>query len=268
MIVPRYNQLRLPLLRRLLGMLYGIERLTVPRVDHVRRRLTPILAGRDGAFRLADFGCGLADHLFYYAARHRRAAFVGVDHQETNVLVSRAYQRLLGLDNVDFVHADLSTLDISLDADVALCLSVLQYVDNLDDALRGLGRHLTRDGVLVLYQDVHDSRTRGVTTAIEGARQYTTAEVSAGLTRTGFTIEQQACCEGVMAQLATGAIRGTLTAMKRNTLVGSALAVPLVLASPLVLLGLWLDARMAHRSGAALLVIARRNAVNSTSGEA
>ena len=261
----RYNYFRLPLIRALLRLVYAIEMMTVLRVRHVRRALDGVLSRFDRPFSLLDMGCGLADYLFLYAPSYRHARFVGVDNVEDNILVCRAYQRLLGLDNVTFIHDDLGTVRTAARQDVALCITVLQYVDHVKPALKNIHDNLVDGGVFVLYQDVYragregsDARPAGYGVRPEQARKYTADEILTEVANAGFVVDDIIFCQGFFARHAEAMMKGVLNTAKLHPRVGIVLVLAAIGSYPIYLLVLWLDFRATHKTGAGLLVVARR----------
>jgi SAM-dependent methyltransferase len=269
----RYNYFRLPFIRALLRMVYAIEMLTVLRVWHVRRTLDDLLGSFGRNFSVLDMGCGLADYLFLYASSYPQARFVGVDNVEDNILVCRAYQRLLKLENVAFLHADLGAVQTAAAQDVVLCITALQYVDQLGLAFRNIHDNMVVGGVLVLYQDVYRSRdeesaTRRASYGVrpESVRKYTAAEILTEVANAGFSVDSIRYCQGFFARHAEAMFRGALNTARWSSWVG-AVAVGIALGLfPIYLLVLWLDFVTTHKSGGGLLVVARRTPAASRSG--
>ena len=252
----RYHHFRLPLLRWLIGLTYAAEWMTVQRVWHIRRRLTPLLTGSVPLVRMIDVGCGLGDHLFFYARHYPETQCVGIDHELANILVCRAYRRLLGLTNLTFDYADFVASSGNADADLAICSSVLQYQPDLAAALRSVTRHLKPGGILLVYQDVAEGTASPL--SWETCRPLTRNHVLRSIGDAGCRIEYTECCEGVLAQMAQSALRVLLSSTKRHPVGGAVLLIILSITAPLYLLALWLDFLVPHRRGAAVLVLARR----------
>ncbi|AFY28586.1 class I SAM-dependent methyltransferase [Cyanobium gracile] len=72
-----------------------------------RHRLDPDLLNRQ--FSYLDLGCGHGLNLLFNAAAHPRARFYGLDLNPTHIAGARAKAEALGLGNVQFALADLTT---------------------------------------------------------------------------------------------------------------------------------------------------------------
>lgn len=97
-----------------------------------------------------DVGCGSGVMTFFAAQRSGRV--IGVDGAAEMLALCEERRRTRRLENVRFVQGLLPDLDEQgLDnADLIICSSVLEYVDDLDAALRRLARLLRPGGTLVL----------------------------------------------------------------------------------------------------------------------
>lgn len=257
----RFNHYRLPLLRALVRAMYSVEALTVLRIWNVRRLLDPFLASQQRSFRLLDLGCGLGDYLFQYAPAYPDAAFVGVDAFEPNVQVCRAVQSLRGLRNISFVQNDLSRYSPTDGIDVVLCITVLQYVDDLVGALKNAHNALHENGWLIVYQDVYDRRqsiaNRARRASLEEQKTYTSSEVLNAVRNAGFTSETVQFCQGTVGGNAEAALKIVLDTVKKHPVTGIILLPLAAGLYPLYVLALWLDYRTVHTRGEGLLVVAR-----------
>jgi ubiquinone/menaquinone biosynthesis C-methylase UbiE/GT2 family glycosyltransferase len=102
--------------------------------------------------RVIDLGCGSG--VFSFHAVERAGHVVGIDGAPEMIELCRQRQRERGLDRVQFIEARLPHLEgiegVGVgDADLVVCSSVLEYLDDLDAGLATLGR-LARPGGTVL----------------------------------------------------------------------------------------------------------------------
>ncbi len=72
-----------------------------------RHRLDPGLVST--GFRYLDLGCGHGLNLLFNAAAHPQASFYGLDLNPTHIAGATAKAEALGLSNVQFALADLTT---------------------------------------------------------------------------------------------------------------------------------------------------------------
>ena len=119
--------------------------------DHVAAVVT--MFGHDApgvaSARVLEVGCNDGANLLPMAARLRDATFTGCDIAPAAIGAAREAAGALGLDNVSFIHADLSTLEGG-PFDYIIAHGVYSWVDApVRDALFALARRtLSRNGIL------------------------------------------------------------------------------------------------------------------------
>lgn len=102
---------------------------------------------------VADLGCGPATQLAQVASLNPSTRFVGFDLSEPMLDNARAHVRACGLSNVEFRHANITTLDgvpaASFDAVVStMALHHLPRLDDLRACFRQINRILKPGGAL------------------------------------------------------------------------------------------------------------------------
>jgi 2-polyprenyl-3-methyl-5-hydroxy-6-metoxy-1,4-benzoquinol methylase len=95
-------------------------------------------------------GIGLFD---IYGARHRpEALFIGVDQDARRIELSRAAADRLGLDNVQFLCADVTRDLPAIQPDVVIAIDLLHHVPPAAQQLllAWTAQHLSRDGIVFI----------------------------------------------------------------------------------------------------------------------
>lgn len=261
---PRYNHYRLPLIRLLFALVYRLEMLTVLRTWNVQRALNRVLPRCGGRFRLLDLGCGLADYIFHYASAYPDATFVGVDELEDNIEVCAAFKRLQRLENVTFAIGDLNRFTLQPKADIVLCITVLQYVDDVSRALKNAHDALRVGGQLILYQDVYERQSEVMSDRAAFSRgtperqnAYTSRAILDSIASAGFVAVTYQFCQGRLVGSFEALLKSFLNVSRGHPWVAVLLAPVAAALYPLYLLALWIDYRTAHKTGEGLLVVAR-----------
>ena len=97
-----------------------------------------------------DIGCGSG--VMTFAAARSGGRVIGVDGAADMITLCEERRRTRRLDNVRFVQGRLSDLDEHdlTGADLIICSSVLEYVDDIDGALTILARLLRPGGTLLV----------------------------------------------------------------------------------------------------------------------
>jgi len=262
--LPRYNHYRLPLIKLLLALVYRLEMLTVLRTWNVQRALGRVLTGYGSRFSLIDLGCGLADYIFHYAGTYPDATFVGVDELEDNIRVCAAFQHLRRLRNVTFTVGDLNRVTFQQKADIVLCITVLQYVDDISQALKNVHDSLRDDGHLIVYQDVYEHQSELISDRAafsrgtpERQKAYTSRAILDSIAKAGFVTVTYQYCQGRLVGRFEKLLKSFLNASRKSPWITLILGPVAVALYPFYLLALWMDYRTSHEAGEGLLVVAR-----------
>jgi 2-polyprenyl-6-hydroxyphenyl methylase/3-demethylubiquinone-9 3-methyltransferase len=97
-----------------------------------------------------DMGCGSGAFTFYLASK--RLQVTGIDASETMIELCKNEQSAQSIDNIQFHTAVIPHFrDLPLHkADLIISSSVLEYVENLEEALTVFHKLLNDDGVLIV----------------------------------------------------------------------------------------------------------------------
>jgi len=122
--------------------------------------LVPGLADRLAAgVRVLDVGCGRGRILHRLATLFPASRFTGIDLSDEAIGYARAEATGQGLDNVDFVVADLSDFDTAAEPGAFDCITTFDAVHDQArplSVLKGIHRALKADGIY-LMQDIKGS---------------------------------------------------------------------------------------------------------------
>lgn len=92
-----------------------------------------------------DCGCGGGQHVSFVSPH--ATTVTGVD---LNALES-ARERTKSLTNVSLVEADIATMDLQRQFDVAYCIGVLHHTDNPDGSFRNIAKHVRLGGRVIVW---------------------------------------------------------------------------------------------------------------------
>ena len=99
------------------------------------------LRGRD----VLEAGCGGGQHTAFMAPVARSVTAVDLN------TVELARQRNRSFDNVSFVEADITTMDLGRRFDVVVCIGVIHHTDDPDGTFDNLYRHLRPGGRIIVW---------------------------------------------------------------------------------------------------------------------
>ncbi len=97
--------------------------------------------GRD----VLECGCGGRDHTFMVADLARTLTAVDLNTAELARSRNKQYT------NIEFVEADLATMNLGRCFDVAFCVGVIHHTDNPTRTFENIYRHLKPGGALIIY---------------------------------------------------------------------------------------------------------------------
>jgi predicted O-methyltransferase YrrM len=130
--------------RRLALQARIFERLTEDLLRH---------AGIGEGMDVLDIGCGVGD-VSFLAARlvGPNGSVVGIDRGDESVETARRRAKGLGLENVAFVTADVSSFEIDRKFDAAIGRLILLYLSDPSTILRRLSSRVRPGGVMVFQE--------------------------------------------------------------------------------------------------------------------
>lgn len=97
-----------------------------------------------------DCGCGGGQHTLFTAPYAKTVTAVDLNALEA------AKERTKDLRNVRFAEADLATMDLKEQFDIAYCIGVLHHTDDPRATLRNIVRHVKPGGRLILWVYSHE----------------------------------------------------------------------------------------------------------------
>lgn len=92
-----------------------------------------------------EAGCGGGQHTSFMAPVARSVTAVDLN------TVELARERNRGSDNVEFVEADIGTMDLGRQFDAVVCIGVIHHTDDPDRTFDNLYRHLKPGGRMIVW---------------------------------------------------------------------------------------------------------------------
>jgi len=118
--------------------------------DRVRGiHLQKALAGME-AKSILDAGCGPGNYAFYLAGRFPGAAIDAFDLEDGPVSTCKTVQEKIGTD-IRFYTENLLELEAAEKYDLALCIDVLEHIEEDEKAVENLSKALKKGGILCLH---------------------------------------------------------------------------------------------------------------------
>ena len=100
---------------------------------------------------ILDAGSGFGSFTYVIHKINPNYSLLGIDTNSGQVADGNEFVRRMELKNVFFRNMDLRTLDCPSAFDFILCVSVLEYIDDVDDILRRFSKALKPGGNLLIY---------------------------------------------------------------------------------------------------------------------
>lgn len=100
-------------------------------------------------FLVLDIGCGSGVFSFYSAERNKEV--IGIDASEKMLQICFEKLDELATKNVKFINGNIESLSQHVDhkADMVICSSVLEYIDDLDASIELIKQSMNVDGVFL-----------------------------------------------------------------------------------------------------------------------
>lgn len=92
-----------------------------------------------------ECGCGGGQHTSFIAPRAKHITAVDLN------TIELAKERNKNCDNIEFVEADIATMDLERQFDVVFAIGVIHHTDNPDKTVENLKRHVKSGGKLILW---------------------------------------------------------------------------------------------------------------------
>lgn len=139
--------------------------------------------------RILDVGCAIGNITQFYADRD---LVIGVDVVPDELAVAR---ERFGAENFEAYHMDVSSEDLlqfrERNLDTAVCLNVLEHVEDDVHALRNMSNTLVPGSRICLLVPVNKWLYGPMDAIDHHYRRYTKAELNAKVTEAGLTVEHQ-----------------------------------------------------------------------------
>jgi len=230
------------------------------RAGYVFRALRPWLDARTDPMTVLDAGCGEGFYSMRLAREYPHLSITAIDVEEEKIRRAKRAISALGLENIRPVVGSLLGLTEYDRYDLALCVDVLEHIEQDEEAARRLAVALKPGGALVVHVPQR------------GQRHYFGPQPDwhvYGHVREGYSLPelnallQRAGLEPVQHRHSFGSW-GALSSDLDERFYGFK---PLwLLLLPIVLALAWMDAQAKNRWGNGLLMIARKPTAGATQG--
>ncbi|MGE0683279.1 MAG: class I SAM-dependent methyltransferase [Candidatus Binatia bacterium] len=185
------------------------------------RNLSHLLPAQYNPKRVLDAGSGPGVMTFLLQQRYPAAVVVGVDLDGGEIAVCQAIARRANRD-VQFAVADLRALPWSGQFDLAICVDILEHLNDDDQALHELFQALTPGGRLLLHVPSRYRRypiyKKSINFDVPGHVRpgYDLDEIANKTRNAGFSVEECRLTYGFLESLANNVSYMITKARKRN----------------------------------------------------
>jgi len=142
----------------LIRLQHGLAWLMTLRFWHMLKIISPILSKKESGFVFIDAGCGSGEILFPLIRRFPDAHYCGVDLNENALTTCEKQKQHKKIDKLILKNIGIEHFESDNQADVIICASVLQYLDDPKKGLQNLAGSLKDDGQLIVYLPVNYKR--------------------------------------------------------------------------------------------------------------
>lgn len=253
----------------LLKWVYDLNYLTQLRKWYVMREWKSVLSSMPSPFTVVDFGCGEGQYIVPLTQQFASSTFIGADYHQPSVEL----MDLFSIPNLSGRILNLESDQLKEEADLALCIGVLQYIDNDQLALDNMFKSLRKNGQLLLYVPINGQFLTTIYKSIferfeqyesvnNRKRVYTEKEIIAKCENSGFIITQKVYTYGTAGKLSHELLNSCITLIvSGNYLLKIIAGICLVLFYPLVLLLMMVDYFSNKSDGNGLLLILEKTKI-------
>ncbi|MFY8020605.1 MAG: class I SAM-dependent methyltransferase [Bacteroidia bacterium] len=211
---------------------------------------------------ILDFGAGEAQYLVPYCKKHPNKIFYSLDNRQSNVQLAEAF----GINNLKAAHIDIENNSFSKQADLGLCVGVMQYLANDEAALANMNKSLKQGALLLLYVPINGifltriykkvfDRYEQYESINARKRVYTEHEICNKLVKAGFNISKKTFTYGDYGRYSHEILNTFSTLIFSGGLALKLIAlVLLLLFFPLIILLMLLDFNQKKKNGNGLLI--------------
>jgi 2-polyprenyl-6-hydroxyphenyl methylase/3-demethylubiquinone-9 3-methyltransferase len=116
----------------------------------------------DQDFNVFDIGCGSGIFSFYLMENNKNVT--AIDASTEMLKICQKKLEVSSKKNIDFINCDISSLEDALDkkADMIICSSVLEYLDDLDDSLLLIKKLMKKNAIFIFSMPNKKSISRRI----------------------------------------------------------------------------------------------------------
>ncbi|MBC7651003.1 MAG: class I SAM-dependent methyltransferase [Deinococcales bacterium] len=254
-----------PLLLRypkLIWVTYLSNYFTQLRKWYIIKEWQQILEQANENFVAIDFGSGECQYLVPFCSRFAHATFYATDINVSNIAFSNSLQ----IDNLKSVELDIEKKFIDVNANVAICVGVLHYIEDDRAALQNINKSLSAGALLLLYVPINGTIITQVYSYIfkkysqyeslnNRQRIYLESDITEKLLNTGFNIQSKKYAYGFWGRLSHELLNSFTTLVFSAVWPVKILAYcGLLLCLPIIILFMLFDFLSNNKTGNGLLI--------------
>ena len=136
---------------KLIWLTYLSNYVTQLRKWYIIKDWQQMLVSANENFKAIDFGSGECQYIVPFCSRFTKATFYAVDVNASNI----AFSSSLKIDNLKPIQLNIENQFIEINADMAICVGVMQYVKDDVAALKNINKSLKGGALLLLYVPIN-----------------------------------------------------------------------------------------------------------------
>lgn len=243
-------------------LIYVLNYATQLRKWYVMRAWRRLLRESEQSAVVVDFGAGEAQYLVPFCRVHPQKTFYALDMRQSNTQFCEAF----ALPNLQTSLVNIEEASAPLQADLGLCVGVMQYLMHDTAALKNMHASLKPGAILLLYVPINGVFITGFYKYIfakwaqyesinNRQRVYTEKELTEKLVQAGFVIQSKTYTYGYFGKLSHEILNSLGTLLFSGGLLLKILALLMFpLAFPIILLLMLLDYNSTKLDGNGLLL--------------
>ena len=251
---------------RLIRLVYLVNYFTQLRKIYIMRAWKRLLKQVSSNALVLDFGAGEAQYLVPFCRKHTHKTFYALDNKTSNIEFCAA----LAYPNLKGVLLNIEEENVSFQADLAICIGVMQYLEKDLTACKHMYNSLKPGAILLLYVPINGiiitrlykrvlAKFEHYETIHRRKRVYSESDLLEKLAQAGFSIARKTYTYGYFGKLSHELLNTLSTILFSGSMALKLLAMLLFpLCMPIILCLMAIDISLPKASGNGILIELKR----------
>lgn len=217
-----------------------------------------------------DAGCGDGQHLLPCWHTFPELHFRGVDKNRDHIYFGKKYcESFPQKAPIRFFQQNLEELQFSNEADMILCIGILQYIEEDSLVIKNFHKALKTNGILIVYTPVNGriilpvyryffNRVQHYEKTQQRRRVYTAKEITEKIRTAGFSVQQKKFTYGPLGIFGHEVYSLLLMGMGSSGIWSWIFSGLLLILLPFIVAIIWTDRLVPKKNGNGMIIVAEK----------